>query len=206
MRRKKIFNIIFLVVVSSVFVLTGAFSWFLSKEKENKQQIVLGFCPTMEVYANEILKNNPNIDIRMFANSSIVLDHLKQGKIDAGLIGRKARKNEISLSVQEKRIKQGWTLLSSYGRLIQNEELLNEIIYTYLHKEIVDVLLPGHKKIVFCSTKEEAFRLGSKGVVLVDWQDVPDDYQMLIPIEKGKKVSRFRSPVIYAKHEVLNRI
>ena len=166
----------------------------------DKEELILGFCPAMEIFAVEIAGNNPGVKIQMFPNSAVVLENLRSGKIDGGITGRKAKEGEISLLIKERIIKGGWTLTAPFTREIDCSELKKKVVHTYLDSGKVDEFLPEQIAVVFHETKEDAFRNGVGGIILADWEDVPGDYELLIPSKDGRKVPRFRAPFLYAEN------
>ncbi len=194
---------IFLILIVPFEALSRNFS----KKDAGGKKWVLGFCPTMEPYAIEIAQKIPDVEIKTFPSAFSVLSSLRSGGIDVGLIGRKARQAERLPEFKEKRIKDGWTLIAATPSFIDYKDLSKEAVHTYFKKDRVKAFLSPETKIIYYETKEAAFRGGFGGVILADWSDVPNDFALLIPVEDGKKVPRFRAPFLYSNNgEVLETI
>ncbi len=191
--------LIVLFVVGIVLAMKNFASEPSGLRPREEQSLILGFCPTMEPYAQEISAQNERVSLHVFPNSSFALAFLREGKIDGALIGRKARAQEISSGIKERRIANGWTLLAPATRDIAYQDLKKEVVHTYLDEREVQGFLPPETHIIFYEIKEMVFGLDDQQIILADWQDVGSEYGLLIPTENGRKVPRFRAPVLYAQ-------
>ena len=58
--------------------------------------IMIGYCPTMTPYAQELANNHQNLNVVQYPNSAAAMQALHAGKVHAILIGRAAWDNEIN--------------------------------------------------------------------------------------------------------------
>ncbi|MCD6398762.1 MAG: hypothetical protein J7L08_02470 [Candidatus Aenigmarchaeota archaeon] len=158
----------------------------------------MGFCPTMEVFMEDILKINNEIKANPMGSAAQVLTFLREGYINIGFIGRLAKKIELNDRIKEKRLWKGYTLVGQFKMGIPVEELPYQKITTYLPKEKVEKFIPEVKRIVYYDNKEDAIADGIYSSVLIDWDDYQDDYELVIPVHRnGLKVLKFRTPTIF---------
>lgn len=159
---------------------------------------VLGYCPTMKNYAIEYARNNNFMAVEV-ETTSIALENLRRGNLDAVIVGRKAYRNEIIPSINEVQLEEGYTLISNEQNLIQEFELNNYIIHTYLDSSIAEKLLPN-SEIVYYENFEFALVNGISGypnAMLINWRDYSDGLELLIPMVGINKVPEFRTPFLY---------
>ncbi len=158
----------------------------------------LGFCPTMKVFIADILNINSEIKTSAMGSAAQVLTFLREGYINFGLIGRLAKKMEISEKIKEKRLWKGYTLIGQFKTGLPVEEIPYQKITTYLPKEKVEKFIPEAKKVVYYDNFDNAISDGIYSSVLIDWDDYKDDYELKIPIHRdGMKVLKFRTPTFY---------
>ncbi len=166
---------------------------FLLNTKEN-ETLRLGYCPTMEKYANSIDSQNKNVDLLKFGDASTVMSKLNSKQIDVALIGRKAREDELG-SNHERLLKPGFTLVSPSKYFIGYSELRNLEIITYEHKGITEIF--PELNLEFIQDKADVFQ--GSNIVLISWEDYEDFMGLVIPLnEDGTKVEKFRAPIIYS--------
>ncbi|MCD6101483.1 MAG: hypothetical protein J7J77_00305 [Candidatus Cloacimonetes bacterium] len=159
--------------------------------------IKMGYCPTMEIFLNDIMELNPDIKLLSFGSAAQVLALLKEDYLNAGLIGRIAKKNEIYNEIKEMRLAKGYTLVGKFKIAIPHGELSNMEIHTYLPEEVVKSFIPEVNKVIYHKSVEDAVREGISSAILIDWDDYSDDYELIIPIEDEGKVLKFRTPTLY---------
>jgi hypothetical protein len=163
--------------------------------------IVIGYCPTMLPYA-ELMRTEKTI-LREFPSSAQVLHSLFLGEIDVALVGRVAKKSEISGNPAEMITRSGYTLVSDEKRLIDYSELEGMEIHTYINEEVAYELLPN-SNIRFHDNIEEAL---TGKIILISWHDWRDEFELIVPMRNGRKVESFRVPVIYTHDEkALSRV
>ncbi len=163
----------------------------------------IGTCPTMLKYAEEISKKN-NLEIVQNRSAAEVLYNLSTGILDIGIIGRKAER--IEFTGYEKRLKNvGYTLIYIQKAAIDYRQLGEITIHTYLAKDIVENNFSELKRIVYHNSLEESLNSGE--INLIDWNDWQDDFNLLIPVDEfGNKIEKFRTPILYSKSEVIEKM
>jgi hypothetical protein len=155
----------------------------------------IGYCPTMERYANDLAASNFGMEPIRFESAGAVLSALKANEIDFALVGRKATVPEISAGIDELRLSEGGvTLIAPRKRIISEHELGDVEIRTCLPAE--DVIEYSNLKLVVVDSCD--WRNGE--VWLISWDHYADDMNLLIPVDRfGNKIDLFRSPFLYGK-------
>jgi len=164
--------------------------------KTNK--LKLGYCPTMFEEALEI-SDEKGMELILFSSSAEILEALKNDEIDAGLIGRLAKKIEINEEIEEEILREGYTLVSKERSMILFSNLNFFKIHTYLTESVSHTLIPN-SEIIYYDTLDEAVLEGFKRnePVLISWEDFDDKYELFIPLDEfGRKIKNFRIPVLY---------
>ena len=162
-----------------------------------KNDIKLGFCPTMTPFANQ-LKNNAEVTLMPIPSAAQVMSMVSSNMIDIALIGREAYSHELTDHTKKTRLQSGYTLVYSEKSGIPKEQLKTMPIKTYVSKEIAEKILPTLENVKFYPSLKECEENDIGMPMLIDWADFKDEYQLLIPIEPtGGKVAIFRAPVIY---------
>ncbi len=173
-------------------------------DKELSSQMKLGFCRTMEVYARAYARVN-NLEPVFLGTTSEVLEQLRHGNIDVAIVGRKAWSNEVNQNIIEKQLQPGYTLIAKEQILIQEYELSNYMVHTYVESDIAEVLLPD-LNIIYHETLEIALFYAMEGypnAALIDWSDYVVDLPLLIPMSGDDKLPEFRTPFFYARDNIL---
>ncbi len=163
----------------------------------NSEDIRLGFCPTMEKYAQQIKEAKPGIELIRFGSASGALNALGNGRVDMALIGRVAKSSEIRADTQHMRLSSGYTLVSKERAYVEFRELGKMNIHTALSEDEAEGIIPHGTRIIYYKSLREAFENGSGEAVLISWDDYRDEYGLVVVMENGKKAESFRSPVIY---------
>ena len=187
-----------LVIFLASFMFKGSITGYFVAS-ETKENIVLGYCPTMEEHALKMAEKN--WEILEFQNSAIVLQNLNNNDIDIALIGRIARNNEVNENIFEVRLREGFTLISSQRGFVEKSQLQNLRIHTNQPEEIVREYLPD-SEIIYYNSLEEALQNRLGEIVFIDWNDYNDN-ELIIPIENNKKIEEFRIPTLYFYEESL---
>jgi len=159
----------------------------------------LGFCPTMASIADKLKHKNDFVELFPFGSAAEALHYLKMGFVDGTIIGRFAKKTEITSVVKKKCLQQkGYTLIARHKGFIDYANLSGLTVYTYLPKKIVEAFIPEVKDVLYLASIDETVEhLNFSDTALIDWHDFRDEYELMIPIRQGKKVKKFRLPVIY---------
>ena len=169
-------------------------------------EIVMGFCPTMGIFLDEMKGLDIGIKPLQLGIAAQVLALLRGGYMNAGLVGRIAKKIEINDNIKEMRLAKGYTLVGKFKTAIPYGELPGMEIHTYLPEEVVKSFIPEAGNIIYHKSIEDAISEGVNSAVLIDWDDYSDDYELVIPIEGGGKVLKFRTPTIYYHTEIEENI
>ncbi len=162
----------------------------------------LGYCPTMEGIARELANKNRNENISFvpLGSAAEALYYLKADQIKGALIGRIAKKTEITPDTKRVNLqKDGYTIISWRKGFIDRSGLPDLPVVTYIPESVAKDIIPEVKQIRFVKSNEEMIRHMEDHAGLIPWSDYKDDYELLIPMEDGGKMIRFRLPVIYFK-------
>ncbi len=159
----------------------------------------LGFCPTMTSWAMELKSIHDFIDLYPMGSAAQALHYLKAEAIDGIVIGRFAKQSEISASINKRCLqKEGYTLISPHKGFIDQSNLSSLNVVTCLPQEVVRSMLPQVENVSYFDSFNDAVEhLPMADTALIDWHDYRDEYELLIPMEDGEKVKKFRWPVIY---------
>ncbi len=167
-----------------------------------EDKIIMGICPTMIPFAEEIAKKNPEIEIINLGSAAQVLWALTNDQIAIGLIGRKAKKIEFDGYFKELENKKGYTLVTTQKGFILESDLPNIKVYTNVSPEIVKTQYPNLKNVEYVDKFEDNLKPGE--IRLVSWDDWNENYELLIPVDFAhNKVLRFRKPFLFSKDEKL---
>lgn len=169
-------------------ILLLTFLLLMSCSNVESDKLVLGYCPTMSVYAEQL----EGFNIVELESSGEVLEQLRNGRIDVGLTGRKAYSFENNY--YEKLLIPGYTLIGVERKNIYCEDLKNLEVGS-----LEEVDYPYGNYTVFNSL-EEAFE--NADVVLINWNDF-NDHNIVTPYCLNKKILWFRSPHVYSEDKEL---
>lgn len=197
-RIKKYFFILFFLFL----LLTFLSIFFYSNENKTftKEKYTLGYCPTMESYAQEIKNKNSNLNLVMFKNSSDAIDNLNNNNVDFIIIGRAAQEKEL-LSPSFKKLinEKRYTFVSKNKSFISIEDLSSLKIHTYLEEITVSkILSDGYINIIFHDSLNSSIKEGFNEVILIDWDDYNDFLQLVVVMENNQKVEKYRLPLLYS--------
>ncbi|MFP4117450.1 MAG: hypothetical protein ACLFTR_00850 [Candidatus Woesearchaeota archaeon] len=193
-RKKNKQRRVFIIFSIAIFLLLGS---TLMNIPSDSDAMIVGFCPTMRRYAEQYFDDG---ELRDMGSAGNALRALNNGQIDIAITGRKARKGEISGEIQEKILKDGYTLITQPQRQINSQQLEGMNIHTHIDENIAKELLP-EAELEFHDTFDEAISEGISDAVLVDWIDVPEDYELLVVYDDLLKDERFRTPLLYHNAE-----
>lgn len=204
MKRK---NTILTIALIVLLILTGCHSTNINAKQDTdlmiKEKLTLGYCPTMSDYAKAI--KSDNLDIIPFGSTFEILKNLRQEKIDIALVGRIAKENEIAPNYGEIQIGEGLTLITDSKRLIDISELHKIKIATYLSEEKIEMYKDDFLEVIYTENIDQALLSRDKNVILIDWKDFQDDFELLIPIKEGKKIEKYRIPVLYFNKNIQDK-
>ena len=159
----------------------------------------LGFCPTMAEIAMNLKNKNDFIELYPFGSAAEALFYLRSGYVDSIVIGRFAKSSELAATIQQRCIeKEGYTLISRHKGFIEISGLPKITVHTYLPKDLVKSKYPELKNVIYHNTLEEAFsETNFSEATLINWHHYCDDFELLIPIENGEKVKKYRLPILF---------
>ena len=159
----------------------------------------VGYCPTMEEFAHSFAEQK-NFELINLGSAARVLFALNNNEIDIGIIGRKAKK--IEFEGYEKRIGDGYTLITLQKSMIHNQDLENLEVHTNVPEQVVKKIYPEIKNVVYENSIDDTFQRWN--VQLINWNQWDDKFSILIPIDNlGNKNPKFRVPHLYSKQEYL---
>lgn len=159
------------------------------------QEVKVAFCPTMRPFIQNI-NFKENVKFYDAGSAANALYYLMTGEVDAVLIGRAANKQELNAQIKEKRLQQGYTLVFNRKMGVDNSQLSQFPVHTYLAPSVAERILPDNK-ITYHASLDECLKNGLAEPVLIDWNDYRDEFELLIPMDSNGKISVFRAPVLY---------
>jgi hypothetical protein len=157
----------------------------------------LGYCPIMKTELNKL--NISELELFEFNNSQEVLKALQNKKIDIAVIGRKARREEITEQIRYLQLRpEDVTLVSLRYAQMTLENLENINIHTWLNTDELGLLFSNLNVIAY-ETSKEASSNGLNEAVLINWRDVDyEKHELLVALDNGgNKLEYFRSPHVY---------
>ncbi len=207
---KKIIVVLFCLLVFLSIVLVIRLSVNVSEEPteinnptketltlEETEPKKIGYCLTMkeDVFA---FVEDKNIEPILFSSSGEVLEKLRLKEIDYGMIGRKARINEINKNIQKEVLRSGYTLVFKIDGGVDISQLNLIEINTYLDEHVVDSFNLEH--VTYYDNLKEAIEDGfvKNKPVLISWEDWNDDYRLVTVFDNDKKVKDFRGVFLYS--------
>ncbi len=165
--------------------------------KETNNSIKIAYCPTMEVFMNA-LSDMEGLEIIPVSSAGQALFLLKSGTVDAVIIGRRAKRQELGDDTRFLRIKGGYTLVYRQKTGIPVESLKDIEVLTYIDDEKISHISGFFGAVKHLNSLDECLKYGLEIPVVIDWDDYRDDFELLIPVnERGEKVPEFRAPVLY---------
>lgn len=195
MRKKRIFGG-FIILSLLVLILLVHFELILVNGEAGDKRI-LGYCQTMKEEAINF-SGKKDYELLEFKSASDVLIALNANYIHGALVGRKAKAFEINNDFNESIIDSGYTLVSNQKSFIEYNDLSLIEVHTYLSSEITKELMPHVKEVIYYGSKEEAFNEARNGnVILIDWDDWMDEFELVVVMDRGEKVKEFRGVFLY---------
>ncbi len=170
------------------------------KNSETAESLKLGYCLTMKSDAQNLQKQNENIEPVPFGSAGEVLANLKAEKIDWALIGRRAEKIEVNENILEKKLfETGFTLIAPQKSFIAENKLANLEVKTCLEKDFIKAEFGELENITFIESSNCV--PDNQKTWLIDWTDWTDSMNLLIPIDQnGNKVKKYRSSFLYGEN------
>ncbi len=156
----------------------------------------LAYCRTMAPYA-AAFQHLGQVEMVSLSTSQEVLEHLKAGLIDVGLVSRRARSDEVDPRLKERIVRESYALVGGLGRPIHVSDLFRTRIHTYLSREKVERILPYHPAVVYHADKEQAIAQGWQELVLIDWRDYQDEPLIMPMVSPTERMGQFRDPFVY---------
>lgn len=169
----------------------------------HNEEIMLGYCPSMEPEAIKISKLNKNIKIIRKESTIDALNSLKKGEIDIALTGRIAKESEFN--GKKRIIGSGYTLAGNTKKIVQKDELKSLKVHTALKKETANQLLP-ESEITYHDSFENAILQGINDAVLIDWENYTGAMEIIIVMNGESKAKEFRIPVLYSLNQDIGKI
>ena len=173
------------------------------------EKTIIAYCPTMKPFAKTIENSIQEIETVEAASAAQALQMLRGDYVDSVLIGRAAKKRDLSDNSKEKRLLDGITLVYKTKTGVGSDQLSEIPVITYLSESDLGDLKNQFTKISFVSSLDECLTDNLETPVLIDWRDYRDEFELLIPMEAKGKDPRFRAPVLYYKNlsdDVLSKI
>ena len=173
------------------------------------KNITIAYCPTMKPFAKTIENSIQEIETVEAASAAQALQMLNGNYVDSVLIGRAAKKRELSDNSKEKRLLDGITLVYKMKTGVGSDQLSEIPVITYLSESDLGDLKNQFTKISYASSLDECLIDNLETPVLIDWKDYRDEFELLIPTTGSGKDSRFRAPVLYytnLSEEIVNKI
>ncbi len=156
----------------------------------------VAYCPTMQPVVNK-LDLSEKIEFNLIASSQDTLHALRQGRVDAVIIGRKARPEEIRENIKEFQAESAAaTLAANNYQVAAVNDLTSQTIATSLPEELTSEKYPSLK---FIQTSEAEAADKTNDLELILWKDFDYSIQDLVVVidENGQKAPSFRTPFLY---------
>lgn len=171
------------------------------------QELLLGYCPTMQARAGEIVLMNKNIAATAYGSSAEAFAALQRGEVDLVLAGRPALKRELS-EAAELKLRNGHTLVSREKRFVMLDSLAASRIHTAHDLKTVREYIPDAQQPVLHATTADAIMNGLDEMVFISWDEYTEELELAVPLDRSmNKAERFRLPVIYAlDRSIISRI
>ncbi len=171
-------------------------------------QFKLGFCPTMADMAVDLKGNNEFVQLYPFGSAAEALFYLKQKAVNAIVIGRLAKERERSAQMEMHPLqKEGYTLVCHQKGFIEFDHIGKLRVHTYLPQELVQENFPELKQVSYYADKHSALQnLSDTEVVLIDWRDFEEDFELMIPVNESGKIKKYRLPVLYYLKENASQV
>lgn len=188
-----------------------------TKEKI-KPKIKVAYCPTMQSVIDK-LDPTEKIEFGLVGSSSEALQLLKLNKVDAVIIGRKARLEEIENNTKEFQADStATTLAADRYQAIKSSDLISKVIITSLHLETALKKYPdlnflpineagaNESETSKAKFNKEKAADNTSGLKLILWKDLDYSQQDLAVVinDSGDKVASFRTPFLYFKADKAN--
>ena len=183
-------------LISAALIMTLFLMLLIFYTGDPDEKIRLGYCPTMLEDA-KILAEQENYELIGLETASVVLSALNNKSIDKGLIGRKAEQSERSVNTKERILESGYTLVSNNKGFIDHSQLSDYEIYTYVSKYIAENLIPDSSMMVYLSKDESIKKINEGKIVMISWDDWNDEYELIVVMDRNKKVKDFRGIFLY---------
>jgi hypothetical protein len=166
-------------------------------EDIGREPLILGFCPTMGHVAREIEGLDSGVSLRLYGATSTSITALKNGAVDAILVGRTVKQSELAEPL-ELRLRKGHTLVGQNKRFVWLQDLRDMRVHTAADKNTVNSYLPDARNVIYYASTTQALSQGLGDSVLLSWDEYSDDMELVIPVYANMdKVEQFRLPVIY---------
>lgn len=167
--------------------------------------IMVGHCPTMTLHKN--LFDDQLVEFRLVYSSAEALALISQGVIDVALIGRQAYQEKLVSNINEKRLRDGPTLVGVEGGVLSFSELANSQIHTHLDLETDDLFPAGTHLVQHQELSETLANLAkTDSLALILWSEYQDELPLVIPMDGEQKTPIFRSPHIYYSNDLEQQI
>lgn len=190
-----------MILILIVLVVRPSLKSQVVLSENHDEPVMLGHCPTMSGIAQEVAAKNPHVSLVPYNFTAQALQSLNEGVVDAVLVGRLAEENEIGKAF-ERQLRGGLTLIGKEKRLISIDELRRSRIHTYVTKEQAEGYIPNIEDAVFHDSLESAVKDGIDDIVLIQWSDFSDEFELIIPVDGNlNKIEMFRIPVLYSYDE-----
>lgn len=158
--------------------------------------IKIAYCPTMEPFVRKLSGIDGLEFFNMGSAAQAFMSYLNK-QADAVLVGRAAYGREKDKETIETRLKEGLTLVYQQKTGVDEGELANITVWTYLDASKTADFNNLFMEIIRKNSLEACLEDGLQTPVLLDWKDFRDEFQLLIPLNPNGKVPLFRAPVLY---------
>ncbi len=196
MKKQLKISVIVAILLISLFLIIKPSFMGKVVSSDNEEKIKLGYCPTMGEEAEKIAKEN-NYKLIKFGSASETLANLDNELIDKALIGRKAKKYELSEGIKEVTLESGYTLVSNKKSFIPYSQLDNQKIYTYLSTDIINELVPGNSQINYLTKEKVSEKINQGKIALISWDDWKENFELIVVVSGNEKVQDFRGAFLY---------
>jgi hypothetical protein len=180
----------------------GSMSASISTDAGAEPTVRIGYCTTMEPHAQRVRSRVPRVTLVRFASAAAALQGMAASQSEVTLVGRLARSSEKPVAIVEVRLGEGHTLIRRVGGFIEYASLQHVAVHTAANAEVAAALLPSGTSIHNHPSLDAAIREGLDSAVLINWNDIRDEHQLLIPTQNGAKVPAYRLPTMYHQRDL----
>jgi hypothetical protein len=198
-RVKHSMKIISALVISFIVLISACQPNPAAVIEQHLETVKVGYCPTMQPHIQALMSTHQSIIPELYDNSAAAMQALYEGQVQAILIGRTARQNELSDQLRLVRLVDGLTLITHQPGVIRFEDIPKITLLTCEDEAAIADLIPVRFNVVYFDEFDQMLvNFDATVAVLLRWSQVSPVDNLLVPVDAaGNKVAGFRSPHFY---------